>query len=120
MAIFRLIIALPMLLTANSLFATCNSLIDFETKKLHSGDNANFCSHFKNKVLLVVNTASHYGFPLQFQALESLARSTSTRDSKLSASPRIISSRRPAMKTKQPKCVTRTMGLSLPWSHRAR
>ena len=62
----------PPLMAAHSAYAKCGSLLDFEAQKLRSGESVNFCSSFKDKVVLVVNTASHCGFTGQFADLESL------------------------------------------------
>ncbi len=72
MKTIRLFFAVPLLLLANSAMADCAPLLDFEAQKLRSDERINFCSNFDDKLLLVVNTASHCGFTGQFEGLEAL------------------------------------------------
>ena len=67
-----LLLAVFPLLFSGVAMAKCNSLLDFEAAKLRSSETVNFCSNYENKVLLVVNTASHCGFTPQFEGLEAL------------------------------------------------
>ena len=68
LAIFTLTIALY----GGNAIAACTPLLEFESPKLHSSKTVNFCERFDDKVLLVVNTASHCGFTHQFKDLEAL------------------------------------------------
>jgi glutathione peroxidase len=63
---------IPLLLLAGSVSANCHPMLDFEAQKLRSSERVNFCSNFDDKLLLVVNTASHCGFTGQFEGLEAL------------------------------------------------
>lgn len=72
MKILKRLISLSILLFTGNSFANCSPLLDYEASKLHSSKTVNFCSSYQNKVLLVVNTASHCGFTPQFKGLEAL------------------------------------------------
>ncbi|MFC3033135.1 glutathione peroxidase [Pseudoalteromonas fenneropenaei] len=57
-----------------SLFATgseCDDFTNVSLRKLHSKESINLCE-FKDKPLLIVNTASNCGFTGQFKGLEQL------------------------------------------------
>jgi len=61
-----------LLLSCGTAYAKCQPLLDFETPRLRSSETVDFCNEFQDKVLLVVNTASHCGFTSQFGDLENL------------------------------------------------
>ena len=72
MKLLLVTITLASALFTGSAMAGCPELLDFEARKLRSSENVNFCENYQDKVLLVVNTASHCGFTPQFEGLESL------------------------------------------------
>lgn len=50
---------------------SCDDFTNVELRKLHSKESINLCE-FKDRPLLIVNTASNCGFTGQFEGLESL------------------------------------------------
>lgn len=52
----------------------CPDFLDHDLRRLHSSESVNICSDYKNRPLLIVNTASHCGYTPQFQGLEALHR----------------------------------------------
>ena len=71
MKLLKIVLVFSVLIAGNA-YASCANLLDFEAQKLRSDETVNFCDNFKDKVLLVVNTASHCGFTPQFKGLETL------------------------------------------------
>lgn len=68
---------LSLMILFSSLFSvevqaeTCDDFTNVSMRKLHSEESVNFCE-FKDKPLLIVNTASNCGFTDQFKDLEAL------------------------------------------------
>jgi glutathione peroxidase len=50
----------------------CPDLLKFVKRKLNSTDTVNMCKTFKDKTILIVNTASYCGYTPQFEGLETL------------------------------------------------
>ncbi|GEK10761.1 glutathione peroxidase [Pseudoalteromonas sp. McH1-7] len=72
-SISTLSLALSLLLSgaANAQSPSCDDFTNVEMRKLRSDESINFCQ-FKDKPLLIVNTASNCGYTGQFEGLEKL------------------------------------------------
>lgn len=67
-----LITAVAAIVFSSASYATCNSLLDYEARKLRSQETVNLCDAYQGKVILMVNTASQCGYTPQFKELEVL------------------------------------------------
>jgi len=68
-----LVTAALLLLTTHSFAGQkCPKLLDFEVRKLGSSEQVRLCEAYRDKVLLVVNTASKCVFTSQYEGLEAL------------------------------------------------
>lgn len=65
-------IALMLFQAATVLAADCPAYLSGEYRQLHSSKQIDLCALTQNKVVLVVNTASHCGYTKQFTGLEAL------------------------------------------------
>lgn len=62
----------PVESSANSEKSQCPKFLDHEFRKLHSQEKVNLCEKFRDKPIVIVNTASHCGYTKQFGSLEKL------------------------------------------------
>lgn len=64
--------AIVMGLITQTATAACPDYLQGDYRKLHSTEKVNLCSLVENKLVLIINTASHCGFTSQFKGLEAL------------------------------------------------
>lgn len=72
MKIFATAVCAFLMSVAGQVMAACPDYLQGEYRKLHSSDAVNLCELTQDKVVLVVNTASHCGYTKQFKGLEAL------------------------------------------------
>jgi glutathione peroxidase len=58
--------------TATDTAADCPATLNFTLRQLDSEQTVNLCAAYRDKMVLVVNTASHCGFTPQFTGLEKI------------------------------------------------
>ncbi|MEZ5535484.1 MAG: glutathione peroxidase [Thiolinea sp.] len=77
--IFTLLLTFSATLSANAdtekTTQGCPATLDFTLRKLDSEQQVNLCETYQDKLVLVVNTASHCGFTPQFEGLEKIYQS---------------------------------------------
>lgn len=59
-------------MSQNAFANSCGAILGHNLPKLNSKESIDLCEQFKNKTLLIVNTASQCGFTPQFKALQAL------------------------------------------------
>jgi glutathione peroxidase len=69
-----LTLAALLLVSTTTLAADCPAFLNHDFQKLRSSQSINLCTEYAGRPLLIVNTASHCGYPPQFKGLEALHR----------------------------------------------
>lgn len=69
----KLAAALLLTMGASHVYAdSCPDVLKFMKRKLNSQETVNLCKEYKDKTLLIVNTASYCGYTPQFEGLEAM------------------------------------------------
>ncbi|MDQ6998018.1 MAG: glutathione peroxidase [Mariprofundus sp.] len=67
-----LIISIPAMATPTLAEDACPQILNHKVKTLVEHQTVSLCNHYRGKVLLVVNTASHCAYTRQYEGLEKL------------------------------------------------